>query len=79
MFLLFGSLLPDIDCKTSMLGRFNPFVRLMRHRGRCHTLGGCILLSLPFALGGWKMSSLVFYGCLLHIISDKIYSWSRGR
>ena len=74
IFILLGSLIPDIDHWNSTLGRYNPFVRFMKHRGKCHTIIGCMLLSSPFILLGLNAFLSVFYGAILHIIGDKIYS-----
>jgi membrane-bound metal-dependent hydrolase YbcI (DUF457 family) len=71
--LLFGSLLPDIDHPSSTLGKWNPFTRWMTHRGHCHSLFGAFLLSLPVLLvGGWTSVILVYIGCLGHIFGDRL-------
>ena len=98
LFVLFGSLLPDIDHRNSTLGRFNPLTRirwkkrkqptggkkrskkpeyhtLVKHRGKCHTVAGALLLSLPFLLLGPLAFILVAYGALGHLVADKIHSW----
>lgn len=63
---LFGSILPDIDSKNSLLGKHMPFT--LQHRGWCHT----IWFSLPFF-----MLSVFFFpffwmgiGMLLHLFWD---------
>lgn len=76
IFILLGSLIPDIDHKKSTLGRYNPFVRFMKHRGKCHTIIGCMLLATPFILISVTAFLSVFYGAILHIVGDKIYSWT---
>ena len=77
---LFGSLLPDIDHQQSTLGKWNPFARFMTHRGKCHTLAGCVLLCSPFLLfGDIRIPLLVFAGCVGHLLGDKLASWLPGR
>jgi membrane-bound metal-dependent hydrolase YbcI (DUF457 family) len=77
---LFGSLLPDIDHPRSTLGQWNPLTRFMKHRGKCHTLVGSVLLSVPFSLfGGWIPFALVLSGAVGHILSDRLVSMLPGR
>ena len=77
--ILFGSILPDIDHPGSTIGRYNPlhFIRgAVKHRGKCHTLGGVVLLSLPFyLLDGWTTVGFVLIGAIGHLVADKVYSW----
>ena len=80
--ILFGSLLPDIDHPNSTLGRYNVLnrTRLFRHRGKCHTLIGSILLSTPFIfLGGLIPFLYVFVGCVGHLLADKLYSFGKKK
>jgi hypothetical protein len=78
--ILFGSLLPDIDHRNSTLGKWNPFTRFMKHRGKCHTLIGCILLSAPFYFfGSILVPILILTGCVGHVLADKLASWLPGR
>jgi membrane-bound metal-dependent hydrolase YbcI (DUF457 family) len=80
---LFGSLLPDVDHPKSTLGKFNLFNRfgMFKHRGKCHTILGAAVLSLPFFLvaGGWHYPLLVFAGALSHILGDKLASMFPNR
>lgn len=78
-FILFGSLLPDIDHPRSTLGRWNVFTRFMTHRGHCHSLIGCVLLSLPFLLGGWSPFVFVLAGALGHIGTDRVTALMPGK
>ena len=73
--ILFGSLLPDIDHPRSVLGRYNIFIRWMKHRGHCHTLLGILLLSFPFLLFGTSIYGFIILGAVAHILSDKLFSW----
>lgn len=77
LFVLLGSLLPDIDHPYSMFGRYNLLAKhgLTTHRGRCHTLIGCLLLSIPFAIIG--SFQYVFIGCVSHILADWLHSWGK--
>jgi membrane-bound metal-dependent hydrolase YbcI (DUF457 family) len=61
---LFGSLLPDIDTKTSSLGRwfvFRPLQVAFSHRGITHSLLFLAILSLGF----WYFLPLGFEGFVL--------------
>jgi membrane-bound metal-dependent hydrolase YbcI (DUF457 family) len=81
-FLLFGSLLPDIDHKRSILGRYNVlnWFGLFKHRGKCHTLIGSFLLSVPFyVLGGMKGLIFTFVGAVGHLCADKLYSYGKKK
>lgn len=80
--LLFGSLLPDIDHRHAILGRFNILAQLniMKHRGKCHTIIGSLLLSSPFILlGGFIAFIYVFIGCISHLVADKVYSYGKHK
>lgn len=77
-FIILGSLLPDIDHPKSMLGRFNVFASLMTHRGFCHTLLGCVVLSLPF-LYIHGAAPYVFLGTISHLFGDRLYSATGAR
>jgi membrane-bound metal-dependent hydrolase YbcI (DUF457 family) len=70
-----GSLLPDIDVKTSTLGRFNPFVGFMVHRGHTHSIIGSLIVSAPFMLISPGAYTMAFTGSMVHLYGDKIYSW----
>lgn len=74
IFVMIGSLLPDIDHPTSTYGKYNPFTRWMKHRGHCHSIIGCALLSSPFLFFGLPIFLSVFYGAFFHLIGDRIYS-----
>lgn len=73
--ILFGSLLLDIDHRNSILGRLNPFVRWMKHRGHCHSFIGSAIISLPFLFFGLQIYGFIFFGTVLHILGDKFLSW----
>lgn len=79
--LIIGSLLPDIDMRQSTLGRYNLLnrTRLFKHRGKCHSLLGIILLSFPFALLGWWSMFIVLYGALTHLLGDLIMGLFPGK
>jgi membrane-bound metal-dependent hydrolase YbcI (DUF457 family) len=77
--LAFGSLLPDIDNRYSLLGRYNPFVGLMRHRGHCHSIIGIMLLSAPFLAFGIYPAAFILTGSATHLIGDKAHSWLHRR
>ena len=73
--ILFGSLLPDIDLRTSTLARYNIFSRWMTHRGHCHSLLDVLLLAFPFILFGIVAYEFIALGAVVHILSDKLFSW----
>lgn len=71
IFVAVGSLLPDIDIKSSMLGRLNPFAGIMKHRGSTHTMAGAALFSLLVSvLLKWQYGMALGFGYLLHLIGD---------
>lgn len=76
-----GGLLPDIDHPKSVIGRYNPlnWVKVMKHRGKCHTMVGCLLLSLPFVFFHYYAFIFALYGAVTHIYADKLYSYFPGR
>lgn len=58
-----GSLLPDIDKSTSMIGRRIPILpRLLKHRGVTH--------SLLLALAMLPLNKGLTAGCLIHLVLD---------
>lgn len=65
-----GALLPDADIRWSPIGRYNPFVGLMKHRGKFHTPWAgalvCLLLFIYYPLLGVFM----FLSFLLHLLED---------
>jgi membrane-bound metal-dependent hydrolase YbcI (DUF457 family) len=77
-FIMIGSLLPDIDHPRSMFGRLNIFTSLMTHRGFCHSLIGCALLSLPF-LYIHGAAPYVFLGAVSHLFGDSLQSAAGSR
>jgi membrane-bound metal-dependent hydrolase YbcI (DUF457 family) len=81
-FLIIGSLLPDVDHRHSILGRFNLINRskYCKHRGKCHTILGSLALSLPFfIIGGVRGLLMVFLGAFVHLVADKLYSFGKQR
>ena len=73
LFIMIGSLLPDIDHPRSIFGRINLFVSLMKHRGFFHTLGGCVILSLPFIVIEGA-APYIFLGAVSHLFGDRLQS-----
>jgi len=70
MFCMIGSLIPDIDCHNSYLGKYNPLAYFMKHRGFTHTVVGCMLLSIIGIASHSYFAMLA--GCLSHIAGDYI-------
>lgn len=70
--IILGSLIVDIDIIYSTLGRWNPFVFFMKHRGKMHTpLTGIMLtgLIIPYNM----TYALAFgYGFFSHLITDSL-------
>lgn len=69
--LAIGALLPDIDSKRSILGRYVPFVEdLVGHRTITHTIwviSGLFLISYFF---GQTILWMISFGYLFHVIQD---------
>ena len=68
---MLGSLLPDIDCRTSYLGRRLPFISGLfpKHRGITHSIGHFLIVSaILMAVGMFapipKIASFAIYGLL---------------
>jgi len=78
LFIIIGSLLPDIDHPKSIFGRLNIFSGLMKHRGFCHTLAGCVILSLPF-LYIHGAAQYVYLGTISHLFGDRLQSATGAR
>jgi hypothetical protein len=79
MSVIIGSLLPDIDTKKSTLGRYNPLVKYMHHRGRAHRFFWIMVFALPFALISEAVYVYVVIGAFSQIFGDKLYSWLPGK
>lgn len=69
--LLLGSLLPDVDSKRSILGRFVPFVEdIIGHRTYTHTIWVALLLSGLAYYVDIMFLWMVVVGYIFHIIQD---------
>ena len=75
---MFFSLLPDIDHRKSLLGRFNllNYVGVMKHRGFCHTVLFVFICSLPFLKGHSFL--VAFVAGISHLLADRFYSLFSG-
>lgn len=67
-----GSLLPDIDSKTSMLGRFLPFYLIFSHRGFTHSL---MFIAVTYIIATalhvpYIMIVGMIFGIVTHLILD---------
>ncbi len=72
IFCILGSVLPDIDHHHSLIGRYNPFARIMIHRGFTHTLVASALFSI---IGLWDAAYFAtLAGYLSHIAGDYVSS-----
>lgn len=67
-----GSLFPDIDTRYSLLGRYNPFVFIMKHRGYTHTIVGWVVFSLLSSIILNNLTWGFVYGYGLHLILDTL-------
>jgi len=77
-FILLGSLFPDVDCPSSIFGKWfilinyseDPMVNKYNHRRFPHTIIGMLIFGLPIAIFSWKYS-LIFMACYIsHLICD---------
>jgi len=66
-----GSLAPDIDHPYSVLGRYNVFASLMKHRGFMHTIPALLLWFIPFIVVP-KLYLYFAWGYVLHLIGDSL-------
>ncbi len=64
-----GSLVPDIDHPFSILGRYNVFASLMKHRGFMHTLPALALWFIPF-ISAPQLYLYFAWGYILHLLGD---------
>ena len=72
MFIVLGSLLPDIDTPYSKLGKHNAVASVMKHRGRMHTIMGLLSFSfLAYVISTKAMYGLMF-GYILHMFADTL-------
>lgn len=70
--LILGSLFPDMDFEFAPLGKINPFVGFMKHRGRIHTIFVSILFFVPVWLYNYVWGHYFLYGMISHILLDSI-------
>ena len=72
---LFCSLLPDIDCMHSYLGRYKilrPMQWIVKHRTLFHSLTFAVIISLLFAFYIPILAFPFFLGYVGHLFSDSI-------
>ena len=70
--ILVGSLIPDIDTRYSILGRYNIFSYFMKHRGVTHTLVGMAMFSwVIYRIFGDFVWGFVF-GYAMHLLMDSL-------
>lgn len=74
-----ASPIPDIDHPYSFYGKYNPFARIMTHRGHCHSIAGAVILALPFLMFNINVFVLVFIACVGHLMADRISSSFPGK
>lgn len=74
LFVILGSLFPDIDTPFSKLGRMNPLSSIMKHRGFTHTTLCLVLTSCLIGTLANNLSYAVAYGFgyLLHLLADTL-------
>ncbi|UJF20260.1 metal-dependent hydrolase (plasmid) [Vibrio sp. SS-MA-C1-2] len=71
-----GALLPDIDCRTSRIGRLVPFLsipiqNLLGHRGAFHSLlAAALLLYSTVEIIGENWAYSLTFGYVMHLIGD---------
>lgn len=67
---LFATLLPDADIKSSLIGKIIPLWLIWKHRTFTHTIWAMILFSLPFFSYDFKWGLLFCGGYFIHLIMD---------
>lgn len=65
---LLGCLLPDLDCRRSLIGRF--FKLPLRHRGFFHSLFFAVLVSFPLLFLSVLAGVSLFLGIASHLLLD---------
>ena len=73
--IILATLLPDIDCARSYLGRhlfFRPLQWLTNHRGFLHSLTFCFVATLVLALFFPVLALPFFLGYALHLFADSL-------
>lgn len=70
VFILIGSILPDIDHPESLIGRYNILAPVECHRGFTHTFLGSIVFTLPLIFFGLKSILGLWIGYIFHLILD---------
>lgn len=61
---MIGSILPDIDCKNSLLGRYVPAWIVFNHRGFLHSYIAAII--------AWMIHPALGLGYTLHLAMDRV-------
>lgn len=74
LFVVLGSLFPDIDTPFSKLGRLNPLSFIMKHRGFTHTtlclvISSCVIATITNNLA---YTTAFGFGYLLHLLADTL-------
>lgn len=71
-----GALLPDIDTRNSVLGKFIPAWLFFKHRGFLHSFLGMALVLWIFSWGGNSALTYgIFIGYLSHLLADAVTPW----
>ena len=73
--LLLSTLLPDIDCMHSTLGKyklFRPLQWFVKHRGMLHSLTFCLAVTLVLMLFAPVFALPFFSGYGLHLFGDRL-------
>lgn len=70
IFLILGSMFPDVDTPYSKSGKIFPLWILFKHRGVTHTLLSAIILSIPIIYINKYYALSFFIGYILHLITD---------
>ena len=78
MYMIIGSILPDIDHPKSLAGKFNPGAYFMKHRGHAHSAIGCMIIALPFAVLSPLAYKFTLAGALCHLAEDSLSSFLKG-
>ena len=72
IFLILGSLFPDIDTPYSILGRYNLLAQVLSHRRFTHTVICCVIVSSIICIYEWDIGVSFAFGYMTHLLGDTL-------